>query len=368
MRVEDLVRPSVLERKDYVPGKPAEEVQRELGLKDIAKLASNENPLGTSDLAVEAMVTELRERANRYPEGLCPRLIARLSEIHDVEAACLYVGNGADGVLSTLGLTFLNPGDEVVLGEVTFPVYENIVTLMGGTCVRVPLTDDLRLDLPAMVAAVTQRTKMLFLCNPNNPTGTIVHAAEVERALGALPDSVLVVSDEAYYDFVDDPRFPDSIRYLRTYRNLIVLRTFSKTAGLAGLRIGYAIADPDVVRMMLKTREPFPVNRIAQAGALASLDDVEFTKRSIEIVRNGKRKLYQALAELGVKFYPSQANFVFVDLGRPSAPVFEKMLRAGVIVRPLTFAGVPNGLRITVGLESDNVRTIAALRKALEAN
>jgi histidinol-phosphate aminotransferase len=236
---------------------------------------------------------------------------------------------------------------------------------MGGECVRVPLTSDYRLDVEGIISAVTPRTKIVCLCNPNNPTGTIIVQEEFERLLSSLPETVLLVADEAYYDFADDPAFPQSVSHLCDYPNLIILRTFSKIMGLAGIRVGYAMAHPDIVKVMLKAREPFPVNRPAQAGALAALDDVDFVRRTLQVNREGREQYYQAFEAMELTWYPTQTNFVFVDLGRPVEPVFQAMLRDGVIVRPLTSMGELDGMRITIGTAEQNERTIAALSKAL---
>jgi histidinol-phosphate aminotransferase len=363
--VDGLARQCVLARKEYVPGKPVEEVKRELGLDDVIKLASNENPLGTSPKALEAMIAELRENANRYPDSLCFDLAQKLAEIHGLSPDEIFIDNGLDGVITMLGLTFLNPGDEVIFGSVTFPAYENIATKMGATCVVVPLTADYRLDVDGFVKAITPRTKLIFLCNPNNPTGTFSTKPEFEKLLAATPAGALLVIDEAYWDFADDPAYPQTRPYLGRHRNLIVLRTFSKIAGLGGLRIGYAMADKDIVTVMRKAREPFPVNRIGQVGALAFLSDPDFARKTIEMNRAGRDFYYRVLGELGLKFCRTQTNFVFVDFGRPAAPLVDLMLRDGVIVRPLGFVGFPNAFRISIGLESENLRAAASLKRAL---
>lgn len=360
-----LARPCILRRKEYIPGKPVEEVQRELGISDIVKLASNENPLGASPRALEAMARELGQNTNFYPESLCHDLRVRLAEHHNLSPDHFFIDNGLDGVITMLGLTFINSGEEVVMGALTFPAYENITTKMDGVCVGVPLTADFRLDIDGMIAAITPKTKIVFLCNPNNPTGTILRLEEFERLLEAAPSNVLVVSDEAYYEFADDPAYPQTLSYLASHPNLVILRTFSKIMGLAGVRIGYAIALPELVKVMLKAREPFPVNRVAQAGALAAMEDHDFIRRTLEINRQGRQQFYQALKEMGLRCYPSQTNFIFVDLGCQAQPVFEAMLRQGVIIRPLGSMGQPTCIRITVGTQPQNERAIQALRKTL---
>ena len=364
--VTRLARQCILARKEYVPGKPIEEVRRELGIDDIIKMASNENPLGASPMALEAMIDELKRSAHRYPESLCYDLIQKLASVHNLAPECFFIDNGGDGVITMIGLSFVDPGDQVLMGGLTFPAYENITTKMDGECVQIPLTPDHRLDVEGFISAVTPKTKIAFLCNPNNPTGTIVTKQEFERLLTSLPETVLLVSDEAYYDFADDPAYPQSIPYLSQYPNLIIIRTFSKIMGLAGVRVGYCMAHPAVVKVMLKAREPFPVNRPAQAGALAALDDVDFIQSTLQLNRKGREQYYQAFASMGLTYYPTQTNFVFVELGQPAEPVFQALLRQGVVVRPVGYMGEPSCLRITIGTFEQNERTISALAKVLD--
>jgi histidinol-phosphate aminotransferase len=364
--ITKLVRQCVLDVKEYVPGKPIEEVKRELGLVDVLKLASNENPLGPSPLALEAMIKDLKENANYYPESLCPALTARLAESHQLDPGQFFVSNGVDGVISMIGLAFIDINDEVVTSQFSFFAYQNVTSRMGGKTILVPQTADRCFDIDAIIAHITPRTKIVFLCNPNNPTGTIIRRNDFERLLAAVPDNTLLVSDEAYYNFADDLDYPQTIAYLNQHSNLIITRTFSKVMGLAGLRIGYAIAHPEIIRTLRKVMDPFPVNRTAQAGAIASLDDVDFLKRSIKIVIEGRQQLIQGLMKLGLKPIPSQTNFVFTDLDRPSTPVYKSMLLEGVIVRPLEPQGLPNSLRITVGTPEQNIRALISLARALD--
>ncbi len=363
--INDLTRKCILNRKDYIPGKPVEEVKRELGLTDVLKMASNENPLGVSPLALEAMILELQNNSNLYPESLCTELVEKLASNHGINPGQIFIDNGLDGVITMIGLTFINPQDEVIFGELTFPAYENITSKMDGVCITVPMTEDNCLDLDGFVQAITPRTKMMFVCNPNNPSGTINTREEVERLLASVPPNVLVILDEAYYNFVDQLDFPQSISYMKDYPNLMILRTFSKVMGLAGLRIGYAIASSEIIKVMLKAREPFPVNRIAQAGALASLQDKEFVTKTVTLNWAGRKQYYKAFNEMGLRYYESQTNFVYVELGKSADDVFQEMLRDGVIVRPLTAQGRPFALRISIGTPEQNERTIAVLKKAM---
>ena len=364
--VTQLARPCILNRKEYIPGKPIEEVQREFGISDIVKLASNENPLGASPLAVEAMISELKHNTNRYPESLCHDLAFRLSQKHGLDPDQIFIDNGLDGVITMIGMTFINPGDEVIYGSLTFPAYENIITKMDGKCVPIPMTIDYRIDIEGIISAITPKTKLIFLCNPNNPTGTINTIAEFERLLEAAPENTLLVSDEAYYEFADDDAYPQTIPYLGDYPGLIIMRTFSKIMGLAGMRVGYTLAYRDIIKVMLRSREPFPVNRAAQAGALASLDDSDFVERTLQVTKEGRRQFYDAFEALGLSCYPSQSNFIFVDIGQPAQPVFEALLPEGVIVRPIQSPEAMNCLRITIGTKEENERTILAIKKVLE--
>jgi histidinol-phosphate aminotransferase len=362
--IQKIARPCILERKEYIPGKPIEEVQREFGITDIIKMASNENPLGTSPKALAAMTEELKN-TNYYPESLCHDLVIKLADRLGVNTNQLFIDNGEDGVITMLGLTFINPGDEVIFGEVSFPAYENITGKMDGTGIPVPLTPDYRLDVDGIINAISPKTKMIFLCNPNNPTGTIITNLQFDQLINAAPDNVLIISDEAYFEFADDPAYPQTLPYLESHPNLIILRTFSKIMGLAAVRIGYAVAHESIIKTMLKAREPFPVNRLAQAGALASLDDDEFIQRSIEVVQQGRKQLEKAFIEMGMDCYTGQTNFVFVDIGQPAKPVFDALLREGIIIRPCGPLGAPNCIRVTIGTEHQNDRFIRSFKKSI---
>jgi len=363
--VQGMARSAILNTREYIPGKPVEAVKRECGMDRIIKLDTNENPLGPSPLAVEAMIREIRKNSHLYPESLCPELIAKLSSRFNLPAGSFYMGNGADAVITMMGLTFLNPGDEVVFPELSFPAYDGIAAKMGAKRIRIPMRPDFTIDTEAMAGAVTPRTKLVFLCNPNNPTGLMTDKKDFEDFLAQIPETVLVVSDEAYCEFADPEDYPDSLEYLKTHRNLIVLRSFSKVMGLAGLRIGYAMADPELVGAMMKAREPFPVNRIAQAGALAALDDHEFIEKTKRLNREGLAYFYESFGAMGLTCYRSSANFVMVDVGRDADLVFGELMKKGIIVRPLKGQGVETGLRITVGLMEENRMLIQALKDIL---
>ena len=363
--ITKIARQCILNIKPYVPGKPVEEVKRELGLTDVLKLASNENPLGASPMAIEAMIKDLQDNANYYPESLCPALTKKLGQQHQLDPSHFFVSNGVDGVISMIGLAFIEINDEVVTSQYSFFAYQNVTARMGGRINLIPQTTDLSFDIDRIIASVTSKTKAVFLCNPNNPTGTITRRNDFEKLLAALPENTLLISDEAYYQFANDPDYPQTVPYLDNHPNLIITRTFSKVMGLAGLRIGYAIAHPDIISTLRKVMDPFPVNRTAQAGAIASLDDSEFLERSIRVVVEGRSQLYQGLVKLGLKTSPSQTNFVFVDLERLSTPIYNAMLLEGVIVRPMEPQGLPTCLRITVGTKEQNTRALDALARAL---
>ena len=360
-----LIRPNVLELEPYSPGKPIEEVKRELGLTDVVKLASNENPLGPSPRAIEAAMRAMQS-ANLYPDGGCFELKQAVAKHVGMPSECLLFGNGSDELIHYIGLTFLNPGDEVITGHPSFVRYEAAAKLNNARLHLVPLREH-RFDLPAILERVNERTKIIFIANPNNPTGTIVTADEVEVFMNALPEHVVVVWDQAYQEYVSRADYPNTLRYVREGRAVIILRTFSKAYALAGLRVGYAIARPDIIDAMNRVREPFNVNSVAQAAALAALHDQEHLRRAVELNRQGLEYLYRHFERLGLSYVRSEANCVMVDLGRDSQPVFQALLRKGVIVRTGHIFGLPTYLRITTGKPEENERFICALEEVLQA-
>jgi histidinol-phosphate aminotransferase len=363
--IETLARKCIFEHPDYIPGKPVEEVKKELGLSDIIKLASNENPLGTSPLALKAMQEELMTNTCRYPVSLCPELARKIAQRLGVRPSQIYIDNGEDAVITMFGLTFFNPGEEIITSSLTFAAYANIAAKMGARLIKVPATENGDIDLEGVARAVSDRTKAIFICNPNNPTGKIVTHAEVTTLLNKVPANVLVVLDEAYIDFVDDVNYPRSLDLLSRYPNLLLMRTFSKVYGLAGIRCGYAIASDDIVRMMLKAREPFPVNRLAQVGALAALDDTEFRERTLKNNCDAKKYFYNALDRMGIAYYRTCGNFICIKLKDRVNEVYEKLLKKGIITRPCAGMGDPEGLRITFGTQQENERAVKALKECL---
>src|SRR5262245_22607902 len=359
---ERLANEPVLDIQPYEPGKPIEEVERELGVPIEIRLSSNESPTPPSPVVLEAIQKAL-PGLNRYPDGSGYYLRQALAKKHGVSPDAIVLGNGSNELIELLARTFVRPGEEVVIPHPSFVVYPSVVQAVGGTRVVVTLKD-YRLDLPKMRHAITALTKMVFVANPNNPTGTIVTASEVEKFLDKVPEHVIVVFDEAYYDFAVGPDFPDALAHLRHGKRVVILRTFSKMASLAGLRIGYAIADPDCVALVNRIRQPFNVNTLAQVAALAALRDETHVQRTVEAVRDGVQGVASALDALGVRHVPTRANFIlaeFPDAGR----VYEQLLKQGVIVRPMTSFGLEKALRITVGTPEENARLLGALRAIL---
>src|SRR6266481_4486719 len=362
----ELANPQLSEIDVYEPGKPIEETARELGVDPVViiKLASNENPLGPSPKAIQAMRAAL-ENAHLYPDGsgfyLCKAIAAKLG----LAPENIILGNGSNEALEFLGHAFLDAErkDEVIASQYAFVVYKLIATSFGAQMIEVP-SPDYRQDLDAMLASITSRTRLIFIPNPNNPTGTLIAQGKIDSFISRVPEKVIVVFDEAYFEFLDDP--PDTLRFIREGRNVIVLRTFSKIYGLAGLRIGYAIARKDVIDVLHRTRQPFNVNSIAQAGALAALEDDAHLRETKRVIDEGRAYLQDQLAELKIPFVPGVANFVMANVGYACA-VFEKLLRQKIIVRPLKGYGLPEWVRISVGTMEQNRELIAALKHVMRA-
>lgn len=362
--IENIARQVIFDIKPYVPGKPVEEVERELGITNIIKMASNENPFGPSPKALEAMKRAL-PKVSLYPDGNCFYLREALAEKLGVEMESIIVGNGSDEILKLLAETFLNPGDEIIIAQPSFSEYEFVGKIMGATCVFVPLKDFTH-DLEAMGKAVTEKTKMIFICNPNNPTGTIVKKGEMEEFLKKLDPGVLVVFDEAYYEYVEQEDYPETLEYVGEEQNVITLRTFSKIYGIAGQRIGYGVAKPRAISAINRVREPFNVNMLAQIGALAALEDEDHVKRSREGNKEGKEYLYRWFQGKGLYYVPTQANFIFLKVGVDSQDLFQRMLKEGVIVRTGDIFGHPDFIRVTVGTMEENRRFTSTLEKVLK--
>jgi histidinol-phosphate aminotransferase len=353
----------------YVPGKPLEELEREYGIRDSIKLASNENPLGPGPLARSAIAKAAAE-IGLYPDGNGFALKQALARKHGCSIDSITLGNGSNDVLVMLAEAFLTTASEAVYSQYAFAVYPIVVQAAGATArvaQALPESHPMALghDLQALGALVNERTRLVFIANPNNPTGTWVEAEALHRFIASLPTTTLVVLDEAYIEYVEDDSFPDSSRWLHEFPNLVVTRTFSKAYGLAGLRVGYALSQPGVAGLLNRVRQAFNVNSIALAAACAALEDHEHLQRSIATNREGMAQLAQRLDRLPVRRYPSCGNFVLIDCKRPAAPVYEAMLRQGVIVRPVGSYQLPNHLRLTVGTQPQNERMLEALERAL---
>ena len=357
-------RQEILSIKPYVPGKPIEEVERELGITGVIKLASNENPLGPSPEAVRA-IQEGANRIHMYPDGSCYLLKRELAEVLDLASENIIIGNGSDENIKLLAEAFLNPGEEVIVPTPSFSEYEFAAKVMGGTCVYSPLSD-FRLDLEDMARRITGRTKIIFVCNPNNPTGSIVYDKEVDRFLEQVPEKVVIVFDEAYYEYVMHSDYPKTMELVRAGRpNVVVMRTFSKVYGLAGLRIGYAAAHKDIISSMNRVREPFNVNLLAQEAARAAIKDSQHVAVSRDINARGREYLYEQFEAMGLKYYPTEANFIWVDLGMDSRRVFQRMLPKGVIIRTGDIFGCDTYARITIGSGEQNKKLITVLEEVL---
>ena len=357
MSLADRVKPYIRSLAPYVPGKPIEELERELGITGSIKLASNENPLGPSPKAVEAMRAAAGE-IHRYPDGASFALREALSRKLGVTGDQLVFGAGADEILELIAKTLIREGDEVVYAWPSFAMYPIVVQGMGATGVPVPLTRDFVHDLDAMRAAIGPRTRVVMVCNPNNPTGTSVGREAFDRFVASLPEDVGLAVDEAYYEFVRRPDFPDAIALTKRRPGTVVLRTFSKIYGLAGIRIGYGVCDRELASYLERARHPFNVNRLAEVAALAALEDGEHVRRTREINAAGAEYLARELARLGLESWPTDANFL---LARTGAEVYEALLRVGVIVRPMKGFGLPEHVRISIGLPEENERFIKAL-------
>jgi histidinol-phosphate aminotransferase len=362
-----MVRPPayVSDLKPYVPGKPVEEIDRELGIKGSVKLASNENPLGPSPMALKALLNDLvnappQNSLNRYPDGSGYYLKKALSEKLSVNEDEIVLGSGSNELVDIAARTFLQPGDEAVMARPSFVVYQMTTRALGAKPVEVPLKDYAH-DLSAMGDAVTAGTRIIFIANPNNPTGTINRKSEFDTLMQRIPDGVLVVVDEAYYEYVTDPDYADSMKHFREGRDILILRTFSKIYGLAGLRIGYGIAKKDIITEMNKLRPPFNTNSLAQKAAIWALKDENHLQTTREINEQGKRYLSREFSSLNIKYVPTEANFFFLPLELDARVLYNKLLEQGVIVRPMG----PGGIRVTIGLPEENKRFIEAFKKVI---
>jgi len=357
-----LVRSHILGIDPYQGGKPIEEIKRQLGLKDVIKLASNENPLGASPKAVRAIKNNL-SKINRYPDSNGFYLKRKLARSLNLEPENFVLGNGSDELIDIIIKTFVEDDEHILTSDGTFLEYKIISQVKGRIVTTVPLRY-FRYDLAAIRKKITKKTKLIFISNPNNPTGTYVTRLELEDFMRGLPQNIILVLDEAYDTFIDVNDFPSSLGYIRN-RNLIVLRTFSKAYGLAGLRVGFAAARPEFTSYMEIARQPFNVNLLAQVAATAALDDKKFLNKTRKTILEGKSYLYDALSKLGVAYVPSVTNFILFDAGRDCVAVFKEMLKYGVIVRDMKQYGFKNLIRVTIGTKKENQRFIQVLKKVL---
>lgn len=357
----------ILELNPYVPGKPIEQVQREKGLKKVIKLASNENPLGPSPKAVEAILRKVEE-SNYYPEDDSYYLREGIAEFIKFPKEWIIVGAGGAELIKMIAIAFIDVGDKSIIPNKSFLMYTLAVQEVAGRegVIKVPLTSDYRIDIEGIIGALNEKVKIIWIANPNNPTGTIVKKSELDRLLEKMEDNQILVYDEAYNEYVDDPEYPFGFDYLRNgEKRIIVLRTFSKIYGLAGLRVGYAVCVPEIINILFKVKTPFNVPRISQEAALSALHDEDHVKRSVEINRKGRDFLTKAFQEMGLKYLPSQANFITIIPEFDPMLLYEKLLEKGIIVRPVKAFEMPEGLRITIGKEEENVYLAKALKEIL---
>jgi len=360
--MENIVRKNILAVTPYIAGKPIEETKRELGLKEVIKLASNENALGPSPKALEAVKKAL-PRLNRYPDSQGFNLRKKLSRIMRLDQSSFVFGNGSDELIDMIIRTFVENDENVVTADLTFLEYEIVSAVNARKVIRVPLRY-FKYDLEALRKKIDRKTKVVFIANPNNPTGTYVTRCELEEFLSGIPENVIVVLDEAYDSFIDADDFPFGLNYIKS-ANVIVMKTFSKAYGLAGVRLGYAVGRPELVSFMERVRQPFNINSLAQSAACAALDDRKFLEKTRSAVFQGKDYLYAALGRMGIAYVQSVANFLLVDTGRDGVGVFKELLKCGVIIRDMKQYGLKNFIRVTIGTKKENEKFIAALKKVL---
>lgn len=347
----------------YIPGKPISEVKRELGLKKVIKLASNENPLGPSENVKKAIIENLNE-LSIYPDGNCTELKLKLSKKLNVKPSQIIFGAGSDELTQLIANIFINPGDNAIMAKPSFSRYETVTKVMGGIPIEVPLKN-YKHALDEFYNNINERTRIIWICNPNNPTGTIVKKDELYSFIKSIPSNIAVVVDQAYNEYIDDVDYPNAIEWLDEFKNLIVLQTFSKIYGLASLRIGYAITSEDIVENLNRVRPPFNVNQLAQIAALIALDDEEHVRKAKELNRKSLEFFYNEFEKMNLPYIKSYGNFVMVDVKKDAVDVFKKLLLKGIIVRPGDIFDMPSFLRITTGLESDNMEFIKALKEIL---
>jgi len=357
------IKKSILDLTPYPPGKPIEELMREYGIQEVIKLASNENPLGPSPRALGAIRRALSQ-LHRYPDGSGYYLKQALSRFLRLEPEQILLGNGSNEIIELALKTFLKPGVEVISPFPSFLVYEKAVQALGGKNLLMPLKQ-FTIDLEGMMDRINPRTRIIIINNPNNPTGTIIKRREWERFLKGVPDRILILLDEAYIDFVEDPDCPNGLEYVNSAKNLLVIRTFSKAYGLAGLRIGYGLAQTDLADYINRVRQPFNVNSLALAGALGALQDKAFYEKTRTLVRTGKKALEKQLAEMGIYYVSSHTNFILIKVPQKAQAVYEAMLKKGIIIRSMESYGLEDYIRVNIGLPEENRRFLRALKQVL---
>jgi histidinol-phosphate aminotransferase len=360
----NLAVPGIGGLKPYLPGKPISELERELGITHSIKLASNENPLGVSEKVIQA-INQCTTELSRYPDGGGFQLRQRLAEKHTVDPACITLGNGSNDVLDMVARVFLSPDVESLFSQYAFAVYP-ISSQAAGAKLRVAPAKSYGHDLDRMLQMITPKTRVIWIANPNNPTGTWLKEDELYAFLHQLPAHVIVVLDEAYFEYVEAHDFPDGTAWLEKFPNLIVTRTFSKAYGLASLRVGYGLSNPALADLLNRVRQPFNVNTLAQTAALAALDDQAFIQRSIALNNKGMQQYRSGFEALGLDYIPSTGNFITVDVGEDASGIDQALLREGCITRPIANYGLPNHLRISIGLEEENDRLLTTLKKVLK--
>ncbi len=359
--------PGVQKLNPYIPGKPISELERELGIENIIKLASNENPLGPSPKAMEAIKTEMGELA-LYPDGNGFELKKALSKKHGVDMDCITLGNGSNDVLVLLAEAFLTPEHNAIYSQYSFAVYPIAIQAVGAVHQMIPAlpwqsNTPLGCDLDLMQSAINEQTRMIFIANPNNPTGSFLGREELYDFIRQVPEHVIVVLDEAYLEYSPVDERVDGTQWLKEFDNLVITRTFSKAYGLAGFRVGYCLSNPDIANVLNRIRQPFNVNSLALAAATAALDDEEFLKKSMQVNATGMRLLEDKCQNLGLRYVPSKGNFILVDFGQDAMPIYQQMLELGVITRPVANYGLPNCLRITIGNEIEMKRMIDVMEQ-----
>jgi histidinol-phosphate aminotransferase len=362
-RFLDLCTPGIAGLKPYIPGKPVSELERELGITNSIKLASNENPLGPPDSVKKILAGEIDD-LSLYPDGSGYRLRNKLAKMHGASAAGITLGNGSNDVLDMIARVFLGADSEAVFSQYAFAVYPIVTQAVGATARAIPAVDYGH-DLEAMLSAINDKTRVVFIANPNNPTGTWLRSDELRRFVEAVSKDVIIVIDEAYFEYVDETDYPDTSSWVSEFDNLIVTRTFSKAYGIAGLRVGYSLSHPDVADLLNRVRQPFNVNSMSLVAAETALDDKDYLARAVELNRQGMQQYIDAFTEMGLEWIPSVGNFISVNLARDASQVDKRLLQEGVITRPVANYGMPQYLRISIGLPEENTRCIASLKKVL---